>query len=251
METLASFVSPNPNNAFLSISSSRSLPKPSSRLRNPSASICAPPPAGFRLQGLGGRRRHSSRGGRIAPGSARPGRSRESRRGGEAAVRPRPALAGGVRGTRGDMACRNRPPLRGIRLGSRARREVPEAGQCRRRTLSEQSLAFRAGIMYASKDGDAEPVLKSNMFSLGGSRFFDAISRSINLVFSSKLSTDANRPFGDEFRAARIASEEVGSQIVLGDRPIEITLERAWDAHIERETEPNCLTLSGKNFSII
>jgi pheromone shutdown protein TraB len=30
--------------------------------------------------------------------------------------------------------------------------------------------------------------------------------------------------------AARVASEAVGAQIVLGDRPIEITLERAWDA---------------------
>ncbi|KAG8483018.1 hypothetical protein CXB51_021873 [Gossypium anomalum] len=42
-------------------------------------------------------------------------------------------------------------------------------------------------------------------------------------LFSSKLSSDLNRPFGDEFRAARKASEEVGAQIVLGDRPIEIT----------------------------
>lgn len=68
-------------------------------------------------------------------------------------------------------------------------------------------------------------------------------------VFSSKLSSVADRPFGDEvlnledhqdsrfvlwtvldqtsplqFRAARKASEEVGAQLVLGDRPIEITV---------------------------
>ena len=70
-------------------------------------------------------------------------------------------------------------------------------------------------------------------------------------AFSSKISSDINRPFGDEvvlevfyqmsvdlgrkttfdkaisvmqFRAARKASEEVGAQIVLGDRPIEITV---------------------------
>eukprot|EP00268_Persea_americana_P049164 TRINITY_DN5244_c0_g1_i4.p1 TRINITY_DN5244_c0_g1~~TRINITY_DN5244_c0_g1_i4.p1 ORF type:complete len:147 (-),score=25.32 TRINITY_DN5244_c0_g1_i4:2161-2601(-) len=49
-------------------------------------------------------------------------------------------------------------------------------------------------------------------------------------VFSSKISSDSNRPFGDEFRAARKASEEVGAQIVLGDRPIEITLGRAWSS---------------------
>ncbi|KAM7491660.1 hypothetical protein LguiA_034581 [Lonicera macranthoides] len=100
---------------------------------------------------------------------------------------------------------------------------------------------FRAGIMYTSNDGELGQQLKSNMFSLTGNGFFGAVGRSINLggqtalalrlllaAFSSKLSSDVNRPFGDEFRAARKASEEVGAQIVLGDRPIEITLERAW-----------------------
>ncbi|XP_042454016.1 traB domain-containing protein-like isoform X3 [Zingiber officinale] len=104
----------------------------------------------------------------------------------------------------------------------------------------------RAGIMYASTTEDAS--LKSNMFSLSGSKFFGAISRSINLVnattggqsalalrlllaiFSSKISSGANRSFGDEFRAARKVSEDIGAQIVLGDRPIEITLERAWSS---------------------
>ncbi|KQJ99183.2 traB domain-containing protein isoform X2 [Brachypodium distachyon] len=109
----------------------------------------------------------------------------------------------------------------------------------------------RAGIMYApdSDDGSGpgEPLLKSNMFSLGGAKFFGAVNRSINLggqsalalrlllaVFSSKISSGANRPFGEEFRAARKVSEDIGAQLVLGDRPIEITLERAlkslsWD----------------------
>lgn len=31
-----------------------------------------------------------------------------------------------------------------------------------------------------------------------------------------------------QFRAARKASEEVGAQIVLGDRPIEITVSKIW-----------------------
>ncbi|KAG7986724.1 hypothetical protein I3843_03G096600 [Carya illinoinensis] len=101
----------------------------------------------------------------------------------------------------------------------------------------------RAGIMYASNDGAAVQQLRSNMFSLSGTEFFGAVGRSINLggqtalalrlllaVFSSKISSDINRPFGDEFRAARKVSEEVGAQIVLGDRPIEITLERAWNS---------------------
>nr|CAB3483717.1 unnamed protein product [Digitaria exilis] len=99
----------------------------------------------------------------------------------------------------------------------------------------------RAGIMYVSSDASDEQVLKSNMFSLGGTQFFGAVNRSINLggqsalalrlllaVFSSKISSGANRPFGEEFRAARRVSEDIGAQLVLGDRPIEITLERAW-----------------------
>ncbi|XP_007038585.2 PREDICTED: traB domain-containing protein isoform X1 [Theobroma cacao] len=101
----------------------------------------------------------------------------------------------------------------------------------------------RAGIMYTSNDVDNGQQLRSNMFSLSGTGFFGAVGRSINLggqtalalrlllaLFSSKISSDVNRPFGDEFRAARKASEEIGAQIVLGDRPIEITLERAWNS---------------------
>lgn len=94
----------------------------------------------------------------------------------------------------------------------------------------------RAGIMYTSHRN-------SNMFSLTGPAFLDAVARSLNLggqtalalrlllaLFSSKMSSDADRPFGDEFRAARKASEEIGAQLVLGDRPVEITLKRAWNS---------------------
>ncbi|CAI8604546.1 unnamed protein product [Vicia faba] len=100
----------------------------------------------------------------------------------------------------------------------------------------------RAGIMYAD-DAQLDKQLRSTMFSLSGTGFFGAIGRSINLggqtalalrlllaAFSSKISSDIDRPFGDEFRAARKVSEEIGAQIVLGDRPIEITLQRAWKA---------------------
>ncbi|KAJ9553205.1 hypothetical protein OSB04_017250 [Centaurea solstitialis] len=102
----------------------------------------------------------------------------------------------------------------------------------------------RAGIMYtSSNDTEVEPRLKSNPFSLSGSGFVGAVGRSINLggqtalalrlllaTFSSKISSNINRPFGDEFRAARKASEEISAQVVLGDRPIEITLQRAWSS---------------------
>ncbi|WCJ36588.1 TraB family protein [Euphorbia peplus] len=112
----------------------------------------------------------------------------------------------------------------------------------------------RAGIMYTSDEGEGSQKLRSSMFSLSGTGFFGAVGRSVNLggqtalalrfllaLFSSKLSSDANRPFGDEFRAARKMSEEVGAQIVLGDRPIEITLERAWKA-LSRNEKFNLVT---------
>lgn len=35
---------------------------------------------------------------------------------------------------------------------------------------------------------------------------------------------------GREFRAAREAAEEVGATIVLGDRPVGVTLRRAWES---------------------
>uniref|UniRef100_A0A6M2ELG4 TraB domain-containing protein n=1 Tax=Populus davidiana TaxID=266767 RepID=A0A6M2ELG4_9ROSI len=106
----------------------------------------------------------------------------------------------------------------------------------------------RAGIMYISDEGEVGQQLRSSMFSLSGTGFFGAVGRSINLggqtalalrlllaLFSSKISSDVNRPFGDEFRAARKVAEEIGAQIVLGDRPIEITLERAWNSLKWRE----------------
>ncbi|KAB5532407.1 hypothetical protein DKX38_019077 [Salix brachista] len=104
-------------------------------------------------------------------------------------------------------------------------------------------VRFIAGIMYISDEGEVGQQLRSSMFSLSGTGFFGAVGRSINLggqtalalrlllaLFSSKISSDVNRPFGDEFRAARKVAEEIGAQIVLGDRPIEITLERAWNS---------------------
>ncbi|KAJ6672015.1 PHEROMONE SHUTDOWN PROTEIN [Salix viminalis] len=106
----------------------------------------------------------------------------------------------------------------------------------------------RAGIMYISDEGEVGQQLRSSMFSLSGTGFFGAVGRSINLggqtalalrlllaLFSSKISSDVDRPFGDEFRAARKVAEEIGAQIVLGDRPIEITLERAWNSLKWRE----------------
>ncbi|KAF5954323.1 hypothetical protein HYC85_007179 [Camellia sinensis] len=93
---------------------------------------------------------------------------------------------------------------------------------------------FRVGIMYMSNDGELGQQMRSNMFS-SGSGFFVALR--LLSAFSSKLSSDVNRPFGDEkcftyyaVLCCSKASEEVGAQLLLGHRPIEITLERAWNS---------------------
>lgn len=52
---------------------------------------------------------------------------------------------------------------------------------------------------------------------------------------------------GQEFRAASKAAETVGAQIVLGDRPIEITLERAWKALSLSRKIKLCSELVGAN----
>jgi pheromone shutdown protein TraB len=43
-------------------------------------------------------------------------------------------------------------------------------------------------------------------------------------AMSKRISSSAGVATGEEFRAARKAAEEIGAQIVLGDRPIEITV---------------------------
>ncbi|KAH0686347.1 hypothetical protein KY289_017099 [Solanum tuberosum] len=137
---------------------------------------------------------------------------------------------------------------------------VVELCRSRQVAISEQNFKFefRAGIMYTSDEIDLNQPLKSNMFSLSGTGFFGAVGRSINLggqtalalrvllaLFSSKMSSSANRPFGDEFRAARKAAEDTGAQIVLGDRPIEITLERAWTSLKWKEKTSLLLSVFG------
>ncbi|KAK6135296.1 hypothetical protein DH2020_030938 [Rehmannia glutinosa] len=87
---------------------------------------------------------------------------------------------------------------------------------------SVRKLFFRAGIMYTPENGDQNQQLRSSMFSLSGQTALAL--RLLLATFSSKVSSDTNRPFGDEFRAARKASEEIGAQLVLG------ILERAWSS---------------------
>lgn len=82
-----------------------------------------------------------------------------------------------------------------------------------------------------------------NPFSLSGAPFLEALRRSLALggvsalmlrwmlarqgeVAEGSLGVRA----GAEFQAAREAAEKLSAQIVLGDRPIEITLARAWES---------------------
>jgi pheromone shutdown protein TraB len=83
----------------------------------------------------------------------------------------------------------------------------------------------------------------SNALSLSGGSLLESFQRTVALGgrsalllrvllgnLSSKLSAEVGVNSGAEFFAAREAAEEVGAQIVLGDRPIEVTLRRAWEA---------------------
>ncbi|CAN1267355.1 Serine/arginine-rich splicing factor RS40 [Linum perenne] len=82
---------------------------------------------------------------------------------------------------------------------------------------SRQVCVYRAGIMYTAVAGGDEEgsEMRSSVFSLSGDGFFGAVGRSLNLggqtalalrlllaMFSSKISSDANRPFGNELERA-------------------------------------------------
>ncbi|GBF95762.1 hypothetical protein Rsub_08198 [Raphidocelis subcapitata] len=82
-----------------------------------------------------------------------------------------------------------------------------------------------------------------NPLSLSGGGFAEAMARTLSqggqsgLVLRLLLASQARRAAerlgvraGAEFAAAGAAADAVGAQLVLGDRPVEITLRRAWDA---------------------
>lgn len=88
----------------------------------------------------------------------------------------------------------------------------------------------------------AAPMAR-NLLSLSGGSLLSSFQRSMELGGSSALllrlllgrmsaglSGRLGVTGGGEFVAARQEAEALGAQLVLGDRPIEITLQRAWDA---------------------
>ncbi|CAL5228667.1 g11840 [Coccomyxa viridis] len=103
----------------------------------------------------------------------------------------------------------------------------------------------RTAILYDQEpQGDGSThAPQSNSMSLTGPSFLQALLRSARLggnsamVLRAVLSAQAGKVSqalgvrsGVEMRAARRSAERIGAQIVLGDRPIEITLQRAWQA---------------------
>ena len=99
----------------------------------------------------------------------------------------------------------------------------------------------RAGVMYAPADEAAA----AGALAMGGESFAAAMQRSVRLGGGGALllrallraaaarasgSAAAEASLGAEFAAAARAAEATGATLVLGDRPVEVTLKRALQA---------------------
>jgi len=113
-------------------------------------------------------------------------------------------------------------------------------------TLQNASWRGRTGALYSQEEPDTElevaekdgargqrlaVVRQSVQNALDGS----GSAGSLIMLFlanavSSKVQAKAGVRAGVEMRSAKAAAEAVGAQLVLGDRPIEITVERVWAA---------------------
>lgn len=92
---------------------------------------------------------------------------------------------------------------------------------------SQQPQAPVAGVLSLSGQGGLLGTLGRSA-SLGGQSAM-LLRLLLSRVAKQTAGTLGVRG-GGEFLSARRAAEAVGAQVVLGDRPIEITLQRAWDA---------------------
>eukprot|EP00890_Picochlorum_soloecismus_P005933 jgi/Picsp_1/6340/NSC_03689-R1_family protein len=99
----------------------------------------------------------------------------------------------------------------------------------------------RSSLLYDNKNVRKMNDQKANALDLNGENFFETIQRSLYLggrsalflrillsYISSNITKDLGVESGGEFKAAQVAADKIGAQVVLGDRPIEITLRRAW-----------------------
>lgn len=107
---------------------------------------------------------------------------------------------------------------------------------------SSAAAGSAGGLGRPGGGGAGSTPAAGNEFALGGtSGFAQSLQRSLRLggapalliraalaAVSARLGAKVGASPGGEFRAARSAALACGSQIVLGDRPLEITLSRAW-----------------------
>lgn len=97
----------------------------------------------------------------------------------------------------------------------------------------------RAGLLEGGDEEDGEGSAAG--LELYGESLTEAVLRSIknggqiSVLLRVALARIASKEtkqsrLGTDFRAAYAAATDIGAEIVLGDRPIEITLSRAWEA---------------------
>ena len=101
----------------------------------------------------------------------------------------------------------------------------------------------RTAVMYPEQREAGGDGAAANPLGMSGGSLLDSFRRSLALGGRSALvlrlllgGVSARRTqqmgvrSGGEFAAAATAAEASGAQVVLGDRPIEVTLRRAWEA---------------------
>lgn len=108
---------------------------------------------------------------------------------------------------------------------------------CRSRTglmyADEAPVSDRAGNAFGlSGEGNPLQVLQRSL-ALGG--WAPLLMRTVLVRLSDRVGESLAVTPGSDFRAARRAADAVNATVVLGDRPIEITLERCWRGLSGRE----------------
>ena len=108
---------------------------------------------------------------------------------------------------------------------------------------SRSALVQRQQEQVDAHDGASSMPVQSKALGISGSDgAYQSVMRSVSLGGNAALLLrvllqrlmdrmgvqDAST--GAEFSSAAVAAREIGAEIVLGDRPIEITLKRSWDA---------------------
>lgn len=101
----------------------------------------------------------------------------------------------------------------------------------------------RSSVMYEATAIKKLDNSGKNLLDMTGENMIETFQRSValggqsalllRLLLSQVASRMANRldvEAGMEFVAARRAAEAIDAQVVLGDRPIEVTLKRAWES---------------------